>query len=142
MPNYDTLTKDQLVDEIKKRRKAGSGITVDLRSDVAVLIAALVADYTAPPEKEQEPEKPQDTSVAKIKQEAAARADGVKEREVPQDLHEYAGNYKYLRTGETGFGLKILPDADVRAHRTHHAKSPLSFWDGTKEEFREQFDKI
>jgi hypothetical protein len=60
---------------------------------------------------------------------------------VPDDLQEYKGRYKYLQTGEE-FGLKIVPDSEVRAHKTHHAKSARSFWDGTAEQFRELFDKI
>jgi hypothetical protein len=58
----------------------------------------------------------------------------------PGDLGEYEGKYTYLPTGET-FGLKVLPQNEVRANRTHHAKNATKFWDGTPEEFRRFFDK-
>ena len=70
-----------------------------------------------------------------------ATSDGVVSREVPTDLGDYSGKYKYLPTGEE-FALKIVADSEVRAHKTHHAKNPLKFWDGTAEQFRALFDKV
>lgn len=69
-----------------------------------------------------------------------AAGDGIASREVPADLGDYSGEYTYLPTGEK-FALKILPDSEVRAHKTHTAKNALKFWDGTAAEFRELFDK-
>lgn len=59
----------------------------------------------------------------------------------PEDLGEFKGQYRYIPTGEI-FGLKVLDAADVRANRTHQAKSARKFWDGTAAEFRELFDKV
>jgi len=90
-------------------------------------------------------EKETELTPEALKHGALARADGVISREVPEDLHEYQGKYRYLRDGEFKgevFGLKVMPDEQVRAHKTHHAKSPRGFWDGTAAEFREQFDKL
>lgn len=42
--NYKTLTKEELIEEIKARRSNGSKIAVDLRSAEPVLIAALEND--------------------------------------------------------------------------------------------------
>jgi len=62
--------------------------------------------------------------------------EGVEQRrlspETPSDLSQYSGKYKYLPTGEE-FGLKIIPQSEVRANKTHHAKSATKFWDGTPE---------
>lgn len=60
--------------------------------------------------------------------------------DLPDDLGQYSGKYKYLPTGEI-FALKVLPDNEVRAHKTHTAKNQTKFWDGTAEEFRRLFDK-
>ena len=73
--------------------------------------------------------------------EEIAVSDGAQVRAVPDDLNEFKGQYKYIRTGEI-FGLKIMPHDQVRSGKTHHAKSPLKFWDGTEEEFRANFDKL
>lgn len=132
---YAELSKEELVAEIKDRRNEGRTITVDLRASNDVLIASLEADDAATPEEEQE------LTREALSTGAAARADGVTARAVPDDLHEYQGQYKYIPTGEV-FGLKVLNDSEVRAHKTHHAKSPLKFWDGTEAEFRAQFDKL
>lgn len=71
---------------------------------------------------------------------AAVEANRVNPPE-PTDLSNYTGKYKYLPTGEI-FGLKILPDSDVRCHKTHTAKNATKFWDGTADQFRELFDKV
>lgn len=130
--NYTEWTKEELVDEIKSRRAEGRKVSVDLRSPKEDLAKAL----------EQDDQEGEETSPEKLSKEAAARADGVSIRKVPSDLAEYKGNYRYRRTGETGFGLKVLPESQVRSNKTHLAKSPLKFWDGTEEEFRDQFDKV
>ena len=69
-----------------------------------------------------------------------AKSDGNLAREVPSDLADFSGEYVYRPTGEA-FALKVVPDSEVRAHRTHHAKNALKFWDGTATQFRELFDK-
>jgi hypothetical protein len=59
-----------------------------------------------------------------------------------EPVSEYSGQYKYLRDGKI-FGLKILPESEVRMKKTHHAKSADgSFGDYTEAEFRAQFDKL
>jgi hypothetical protein len=59
-----------------------------------------------------------------------------------EPVAEYSGQYKYLRDGRI-FGLKILPEGEVRMKKTHHAKSADgSFGDYTEAEFRAQFDKL
>lgn len=133
---YDELEKDALVEEIKKRRTDGRIIKIDLRSDESKLRAALEED-----DEMQELEGADETNPEKLSKQAQARADGVTTREVPGDLGDFKGQYKYRPTGEV-FGLKVLNDEEVRAHRTHQAKSPLKFWDGTEEEFRALFDKL
>jgi len=142
---YLELTKEELVNEIKDRRAAGRKIAVDLRASEDKLAAALESDDLengdVPSDPTVAPEEAEELTTDELSAGAAARADGVVSREVPQDLEEYKGQYRYLPTGEI-FGLKILPTADVRANKTHLAKSPLKFWDGTAEEFRAQFDKV
>ena len=74
-----------------------------------------------------------------------AVSDGTPDRQVPADLAEFKGKYKYLKHGALHghiFGLKILPADEVRSGKTHHAKSPLAFWDGTEDEFRANFEKL
>jgi hypothetical protein len=73
--------------------------------------------------------------------EEIAVSDGAPKRDVPADLSDYKGKYKYLKTGEI-FGLKIMPASEVRSGKTHHLKSPLKFWDGTEDDFRASFDKL
>lgn len=72
-----------------------------------------------------------------------AKADGVVAREVPSDLGEFKGQYKY-NLGLEGevFGLKVLKPEEARHARTHTAKSALRFWDGTEGEFRLLFEKL
>jgi len=147
---YAKLNKEDLVKLIKDRRGAGRVIKADMRAGEDILAAALDADdmengdfdpKAKKPDPTVAPEGAEELTQKELSHGAAARADGVVTREVPEDLHEYSGQYRYLPTGEI-FGLKVLNSADVRANRTHHAKSPLKFWDGTAEEFRAQFDKI
>jgi len=146
---YAELDKDALVAEIKARRTAGRKIAVDLRANEDNLRAALDTDDVEngdfDPETVEAPKDAKELSRTELAQGAIARADGVLAREVPTDLNEYKGKYKYRRDGEFKgevFGLKIVPDNEVRAHKTHHAKSPRGFWDGTEAEFRDQFDKL
>lgn len=134
---YATDSKETLIVEIKDRRTAGRKLPVDLRANEDALRAALEADDVDNGEFTEDKE----ISAEELSLGAAARADGVTERQVPDDLDEYSGQYRYLPTGEI-FGLQIKHDLDVRAHKTHHAKSPLKFWDGTAEEFRANFDKV
>lgn len=140
---YANDDKDALVDEIKARRTAGRKIAVDLRASEEKLMAALDADDLGNGDFDHEDGG--ELSPEQLKLGAVARADGVTARQVPDDLHEYSGKYRHLPDGEFHgeiFGLKILPDDQVRAHKTHHAKSPRGFWDGTEAEFRAQFDKL
>lgn len=159
---YAEMDKDALVAEIKARRAADRKIAVDLRANEENLRAALDTDDVengefapdadkspAKSEKKQDDTKPpegaKELTRTALSKGAIARADGVTAREVPDDLDEYKGKYKYRRDGEFKdevFGLKIVPDDEVRAHKTHHAKSPRGFWDGTEAEFRDQFDKL
>lgn len=163
---YAEMDKDTLVAAIKARRAGGRKIAVDLRANEDNLRAALDTDdvengdftgpvdikpATPPPKpskKVDETEAPggaTELTREQLRLGAIARADGVTSREVPEDLHEYKGEYSYRGPGEHNgeiFGLKVLPDTEVRAHRTHHAKSPRGFWDGTAAEFREFFDKL
>jgi len=137
---YAKLEKDALVDEIKLRRAAGRNIPVDLRAGEDKLAAALEGDDMENGDFDPDATQEELTPEA-LKLGAAARADGVNTREVPTDLEEYSGEYRYLATGEI-FGLKVLPAGDVRGGKTHHAKSPLKFGDYTPEEFRLQFEKV
>lgn len=150
---FAKLDKDALVAEIKARRNAGRKIAVDLRAPEDKLVAALEADELengeAAPEPQEDPTLPpegaEELTSTELTLGALARADGVVTREVPEDLGEYKGQYSYLVDGPLKgfiFGLKILPTSDVRANKTHLAKCPIAFWDGTASEFREQFDKV
>lgn len=138
--NYAEADKETLIGEIKARRTAGRKIAVDLRASEDKLAAALQSDDLENGEFDPEAE-PTELTPAALSLGAAARADGVITREVPEDLGDYSGQWRYLPTGEV-FGLKVLPIGQVRANKTHTAKSPLKFWDGTAEEFRQQFDKV
>lgn len=155
MSKYEKLSKEELVAAIKARR-ATRKIPVDLRANEDKLAAALDADdlengefdpgakqaekdLTIPP-----PDATELTSEA-LQQGAQARADGVVTREVPDDLDEYRGQYQYRVDGPHKgliFGLKKVDASTVRANKTHLAKCPIAFWDGTEAEFREQFDKV
>lgn len=141
---YADLDKDTLVAAVKDRRAAGRKIAVDLRASEEKLAAALDADDME--NGDFDPDAPTSDDATELTPEAlrlgaAARADGIVTRQVPDDLNEYKGQYRYLATGEI-FGLKILPDGEVRGHKTHHAKSPLKFGDYTADEFRLQFEKV
>lgn len=69
----------------------------------------------------------------------------------PKPEATYSGKYIYtprpdlfgnsIPTGEI-FALRIVPEATVRAKRTHMAKSNSSFWEGTAEDFRANFEKV
>ncbi len=59
----------------------------------------------------------------------------------PADLDEYKGEYRNLRDGEV-YGLKVLPEDQVRGNKTHVAKCHKFTWDGTPEEFRLLFEKV
>jgi hypothetical protein len=137
MTDYSEFSKVELLDNIEARRKAGRDIPdIKTASAKGEFIAALELD-----DEINGVFDGGDTSPDKIKQQAEALADGTPGRQVPDDLDEYSGRYKYIRTGEI-FGLKIMPPEKVRSGKTHHAKSPLKFWDGTEEEFRACFDKL
>ncbi len=137
MPDYSELSKPELLDSVKLRRDAGREITgINTASSKPDIIAALQLD-----DENNGVFVGSDTSAEEIKQHAEANADGALTRAVPEDLQEFKGQYKYLKTSET-FGLKIMPADQVRSGKTHHAKSPLKFWDGTEEEFRANFDKL
>lgn len=158
---YAGTPKGVLVDEVKSRRAKGRKIPVDLRADEFTLAGALdaddmengefpgetdpfITDATLPPEGAEE------LTSKELQTGSIARADGVVAREVPDDLAEYSGEYRYRVPGAMQghvFGLKIFgPETpgwnNIRANKTHHAKSPFGFWDGTEAEFREQFDKV
>ncbi len=147
---YAELDKAALVAAVKERRAAGRKLPVDLRADEDNLRTALDTDDVEngdfPPASDTKPPKgAKEITPSAVKLLASARADGVQHREVPDDLDDYKGRYKYRREGEFAgevFGLKVLPDHEVRAHRTHHAKCARGFWDGTAAEFREHFDKL
>jgi len=56
----------------------------------------------------------------------------------PADLGDYKG--KYTMKGEKEpYGLKEVKD-DPHG-RTHHLKNVNHYWEGTEEEFKEQFNK-
>jgi len=140
---YASLDKEALGAEIKARRAGGRKINVDLRASEDKLASALDADDLENGDFDADEPETELTPKA-LSQGAIARADGVVTREVPEDLGEYQGSYVYLRDGEFKgevFGLKVLSDSEVRAGKTHHAKSPRGFWDGTPTEFRANFDK-
>jgi len=52
----------------------------------------------------------------------------------------FSGEYVHLESGEI-FALKIVPDSEVKAHRTHLAKSLTKFGDYTAADFRRIFEK-
>ncbi len=136
--DYDTAVKKELLAEIASRQQQGREIEVK-GNTVVDLIAALKADDANTSEK---PEV-EEVTPADLGNEAVARHDGVLERQVPDDLSDYKGQYVYLgdqKVPNEVWGLKIVPHA--RGGKTHHAKSALRFGDYTPEEFRKQFDKI
>ena len=45
----------------------------------------------------------------------------------------------YKRDGSL-FSLKVVPDAEFG--RTHKLKSQRHFWEGTEEQFRQQFERV
>lgn len=157
---YAGTLKGVLVEEVKSRRAKGHKIPVDLRADEATLAGALDADdmengefdagiMKAVRNQQIDPTVPPSDSTELTSKElqagSIARADGVVTRAVPDDLTEYSGEFRYRVAGAMQghiFGLKVLSVHDVRGNKTHHAKSPFGFWDGTADEFRDQFDKV
>jgi hypothetical protein len=129
---YEEMKKGELLAEVEKRKAAGADLSVDATASKGDIIAVLELDDEA---------RGSSAADQNPGHKALATADGIMHREVPDDLEDYKGAYKYLPTGEV-FGLKVLADNEVRAHKTHHAKSPLKFWDGTAAEFRALFDKV
>jgi hypothetical protein len=58
----------------------------------------------------------------------------------PTDLDEYEGGYtKKDGDPEESYGLKVVEN-DPRGN-THHAKSNDHYWEGTEQQFKEQFDE-
>ncbi len=142
---YADDDKDTLVESIKARRTAGRTVKVDLRASEEKLAAALDADdmengdFVPASEDDKDTQPPEDRS--ELTPEALGKGDTA--RGIPA---AFKGAFSYLRDGEHKgkvFGLKILPDSEVRGHRTHTAQAAdRTFWDGTEAEFRAQFDKL
>jgi hypothetical protein len=64
--------------------------------------------------------------------------DGKEVSTEPDDLGDYRGRYKH-RSYKEPFALKIVED-DTHG-RTHHLKNTDYYWAGTKDEFKQQFEK-
>lgn len=130
--DYDSHTKEELLAELQER-----GVT-----DVPT--STLKSDIVARLELEDEAAKsdPKDIDPKNVDLKKVARADGAQDRQVPADLHEYAGKYRIIKDPfpDEIFGLKVIDEA--RHNKTHLAKSPIRFGDYTKEEFRALFEKL
>lgn len=58
----------------------------------------------------------------------------------PPELSEYKGSYVQRKDGQP-FALAVLKSDEVENNKTHFARNSVYMWNGTEEEFRDQFDK-
>lgn len=128
--SYDAQTKEDLMAEVGKRKLAGRTINVTAQDKKEDIIAALTLD-----------------DETKDNENTSLKASGIpivesKDTGVPEvgttTPTNYSGVYINAADGEP-YGLAVVEDEP--SGRTHFAKNSVHFWNGTKEEFKAQFDK-
>lgn len=138
--NYDTMTKDALVQEIKRRRDNGNNISVDLRAGFDILIAALQIDDANT--KAQTP---------------TPLVDGSFENQLPKhpempsvatQPHDdvFAKGHKAKHNGD-GFTYQVAHvEGELKPYKARIPKQasghPGLYWEGSPEEYKEHFTRI
>lgn len=159
MPKYDSLNKDQLVEEIKNRRAKGSPIAVDLRLSEELLRTALEVDDVSNGEtdedktKESNPPLPAAKPVKQVKPLTGELNNQLPlQPEMPthatqpsEDAFSKAQKYRHL--GDGYIYEVIRADSDItkpyKARVPRQASGhPGLFWEGSDEEFKDTFTKI
>lgn len=162
MSKYASLTKDQLIEEIKTRREAGHNITVDLRWAEDKLIAALETDDIEngeggngdnPTPLQPAPEKPKKkVKNPEVEDQLEAEPELVSEPTQPSD-EDFAKGFKAVsknhinpKTGK-GYVYQALNTKDGSA-RPFKARIPAQasghpgfFWEGSEAEFDSVFKR-
>ncbi len=127
---YDSLTKDQLLGEVAKRKLEGRILQVGAQDKKEDITSALLVDD----ENKESAKKASESEGVPV----------VPEKELPQASKEitdglkYSGVYIKSDDGEP-YALAVVKDAP--GGRTHFAKNNIHFWNGTETDFRLLFDK-
>lgn len=152
--DYSSLTKDDLLKEINARKDAGRTFDVKASSTKDELVKALQDDDEAAA-KEKDDVKDKDATVDLSRQ-------GITATHVPKESptqpkpEEFRGRYKHISDGLVYELAPLLPELgggerDVKTHRLRVPPQlndagavvhPGLYWEGSKKEFKDTFDKI
>jgi hypothetical protein len=126
---YPKLTKDELLAEVAKRGTEGRKLEVSAADKKEDIVSALELDDEA---KENEAASNAASGIPNVEK---------KEPVLPSESlvpTEYKGIYVNSENGEP-YGLAVVENEP--SGKTHFCKNSVHFWQGTKEEFKAQFDK-
>lgn len=123
--NYDSHSKEDLLAEVTSRQKSGSKLAVTSASPKADIVAALESDDAGGTTGHPTP----------VIRSAPATRELSATLPRPED---YKGEYVKNDDGET-YGLAIIENDPLG--RTHKLQNDVHFWEGTKDEFKQQFEK-
>lgn len=140
---YAALDKPSLVEEIKKRRAGGSDITVDITSKKEDLIAALEMDDISNGEVEEDQQgKPVDGS---FENQIEAQPEFPLQATQPDD-EAFAKGFKAKNKADNYTYQVIKQDQESRPYKARIPKQasghPGLFWEGTEDEFKDNFDRL
>lgn len=149
MPDYSKFTRDQLVEELKKRRSSGSKISVDLRSNEANLIAALELDDisgdNATPDGAETNRLDQEFIPGSLDNQLSLEPETPTEATQPSD-EEFAKGFKARDKQGIVFQVIKVDSDDLKPYkaRVPRQKSghPGLYWEGSAEEFKAEFERV
>lgn len=148
MSDYTKLTKPELVEEIKKRRAAGSKIAVDLRSDEATLVASLEMDDLAGDKANDEDEGNQldkEFVPGSIENQLSAAPEIPSGATQPDD-EAFSKGFKARDKQGIIFQVIKDPTDELKPYKARVPKQasghPGLYWEGSKEEYNETFEKL
>jgi uncharacterized protein (UPF0305 family) len=129
--DYQKLSKTDLLEEVKKRRAAGSKISTEKGADEAALIAALKKDDSA--------------RVNAIESQIPLAPDVIENPTQPSD-EEFAGGFKARNKGDGYVYQVIKQEVGDRPYKARIPKQssghPGMYWEGSPEEFSDCFERV
>lgn len=141
--DYDSHTKEELLGEIEARKIEGVPASA-LKADIVSALEKDDAGGDKPPTPmtpaaiaSPQPRQPMPGNIPVVKSALPAnipRAPGA----LP-DLKDYKGEYT-KDDGEV-YALATVPEDQAIDHKTHFAMNTEHFWNGTQQQFKEQFEK-
>lgn len=136
---YADHSKDDLLSEVESRAKAGRKFDVGQSSLKGDVVAALELDDESQGGKGVDPKTGNVDQSQPIVRNNPVVASAKNEVNVTQpDPNDYKGKFLKESDGEV-YGLCVVENDPLG--RTHKARNDEHFWEGTKAEFKEQFEK-